>query len=351
MVFQPKHKKAIRKAVLIAALPGLIIVLVLAASIPVSVMVRPGDLPVVDIPDVLVITNANIVDVRSGTILPDRQILISRGKVTHIAEALPGNPAPTIDIKGAYVAPGLMDMHVHVHDRKDMVTNLAYGVTAVRNLRGFPAHLRWRQELNDHDWLGATLFVSSPVLDGPKHAHLLQQVVNSPDHARRLVNHYQQSGYDLIKVYGYLAPDVYEAIMDEATNIGMPIAKHGPYSPTEAPFKWLEAAQSLEHVEDVFQGPLNYQFDTGLLDDYVRKIKTFRPYITPTLATFDHLTQLSVDKQAFVERIQLQQLNPFIKWLHGVVTVERLLAGVLFVLAFLYTWAELAVGVFTNLGS
>lgn len=167
------------------------------------------------------------------------------------------------------------------------------------------------------------MFVSSPVLDGPKYAHALQQVVNSPEHARLLVNQYQHSGYDLIKVYGYLAPDVYEAIMDEARNIGMPIAKHGPYSPTEEPFKWLDTVQSLEHVEDIFQGPLNFQFDSERLDDYIQNIKTIRPYITPTLATFDHLTQLSIHKQAFVEQIPLQQLNPFFKWLYGMESVER----------------------------
>ncbi len=323
MVFSSKLKKGVRRVVVLTGLLGFFVVLILAASIPVSVTAQPGNLPDVDVPDVLVIANANVVDVRAGTILFGRHILVEQGKVSRISEEHPGFGLPTVDIKGAFVAPGLVDMHVHVHDRKDLVTNLAYGVTAVRNLRGFPAHLRWRSEIDDREWLGATMFVSSPVLDGPKYAHALQQVVNSPEHARLLVNQYQHSGYDLIKVYGYLAPDVYEAIMAEARNIGMPIAKHGPYSPTEEPFKWLDAVQSLEHVEDIFQGPLNFQFDTERLDDYIQNIKTFRPYITPTLATFDHLTQLSIHKQAFVEQIPLQQLNPFFKWLYGMATVER----------------------------
>lgn len=323
MIFQSESRKGIRRAALITVMLVLFMFLLLAASIPASVMVKPASLPTVEVPEALLITNANVVDVRAGTILPGRHILVEQGKVSRISEDHPGGGVPEIDINGAFVAPGLVDMHVHVHDRKDLVTNLAYGVTAVRNLRGFPAHLRWRQELRDHDWLGATLFVSSPVLDGPKYAHALQQVVNNPDHARFLVNHYQQSGYDLLKVYGYLAPDVYEAVMDQASLIGMPVAKHGPYSPTEEPFKWLETVQSLEHVEDILQGPLNRQFDTDALRDYVEEIRKIRPYITPTLATFDHLTQLSTDKQAFVDRIPLQQLNPFFKWLYGMASVER----------------------------
>lgn len=323
MVSQSESGKGIRKAAFLTVMLVLFMLLLLVASTPVSRIVKPGNLPNVDVPEVLLLANANVVDVRAGTILPRRHILIEQGKVSRISENHPGDGLTEIDINGAFVAPGLVDMHVHVHDRKDLVTNLAYGVTAVRNLRGFPAHLRWRQELRDQDWLGATLFVSSPVLDGPKYAHALQQVVDSPDHARLLVNRYQQSGYDLLKVYGYLAPDVYEAVMDEAAHIGMPVAKHGPYSPTEEPFKWLETVQSLEHVEDIFQGPLNHQFDTDALKDYVEKIRLIRPYITPTLATFDHLTQLSTDKQAFVERIPLQQLNPFFKWLYGMASVER----------------------------
>lgn len=202
MVSQSESGKGIRKAAFLTVMLVLFMLLFLVASIPVSRIVKPANLPNVDVPEVLLIANANVVDVRAGTILPRRHILVEQGKVSRVSENHPGDGLTAIDINGAFVAPGLVDMHVHVHDRKDLVTNLAYGVTAVRNLRGFPAHLRWRQELRDQDWLGATLFVSSPVLDGPKYAHALQQVVDSPDHARLLVNRYQQSGYDLLKVYG-----------------------------------------------------------------------------------------------------------------------------------------------------
>ena len=148
MLIKPKLKRTIRRIVVVTGLFSLLMFLVLVVSIPVSIVAKPGDLPVVDVPDVLVIANANVVDVRTGTILPGRQILVEQGRVSHISEGFSGGSLPTIDINGAFVAPGLIDMHVHVHDRKDMVTNLAYGVTAVRNLRGSPAHLRWRKEIN-----------------------------------------------------------------------------------------------------------------------------------------------------------------------------------------------------------
>ncbi len=315
--------RKIRSLISMVALFMLLVLMLIVASIPVSIFNRPNDLPKVKTPEAVTLINANIVDVRTGQVLPHRQIYIERGRITKISEVAIGDGVPAIDIQGAYVSPGLIDMHVHIHDRKDMVTNLAYGVTSVRNLRGFPAHLRWREELNTQQWLGASLFVSSPVLDGPKYAHALQQVVSNADHGRWLVNHYQQLGYDLIKVYGYLEPDAYSAIMSEAVSIGIPVAKHGPDSPTKDPYLWLDSVQSLEHVEDIFQGPLEFQFDEQLLTKYIQDIKPIQPYITPTLATFAHLTSLSTNKQSFVETIQLQQMNPFFKSLYGMASVER----------------------------
>jgi imidazolonepropionase-like amidohydrolase len=285
----------------------------------------PSNLPTTKGPNSWIIDNVNIIDVETGSVLANKALELQNGKIARIAAqgAFSETELQRIDAKGAYLVPGLVDMHVHVYDRRELTTNLAYGVTSVRNLRGFPSHLRWRKELNEGDWLGARLYTASPVLSGRDHAHALQQIVETPEHARELVRRYQNDGYDMIKAYGFLKPEVFTAIVDEANALGMPIAKHAPHGPNSVELSALSGMQSLEHVEDVFQGPLGHEFNEDKLNTYLTELSNLNTFVTPTLATFDHLTQLSLGKEEFVSSLNLHHINPFIKELLGNTSVQR----------------------------
>ena len=302
---------------------GLLALLLL--SIPISVFERPGDLLSVDTSSPLILDNVNVVDVRTGQVFEHRQIQISGGLIESIQSAgtSSGPEFERIDLEGAYIVPGLFDMHVHIHDRKYLALNLAYGITSVRNMRGLPMHLRWKAELEQGLWLGSKLYTSSPVLDGEKYAHALQQVVTSPEEARKLVRTYQTAGYDLIKAYGYLDKAVFEAIVDEANTLGIPVTKHGPNPVAGATIESNRGLQSLEHVEDIFQGPLNYEFDRDVLVDWIAELKAIDPVVTPTLATFDHLTLLSEQKDAFIDDLPLDTLNPLYRTINREFEVLR----------------------------
>lgn len=294
----------------------------------------PKGLPVVDSASALAIDNVSIVDVRSLGITPERQLRLRNGRIEAILPAGSTIPPEYQRIEGndAYVTPGLMDMHTHIYDRKDLVITLAHGVTTVRNLRGMPMHLRWRQELEDQQWLGARMLTSSPVFDRPEFADALQQAVHSPDQARDLVRHFKTKGYDSLKLYNDLDPAVLDAILDEAAQRAIPVVKHGPYaavSDTLSALKLekLNGIQSVEHVEDIFQTVLNFKFEVEKLDAYLRQLANTDVYLTPTLATFDHLTQLSVHKDAFVNQLPLDQLNPFFRALNEHFVIERWLTA------------------------
>ncbi|AFU98350.1 amidohydrolase family protein [Simiduia agarivorans] len=277
----------------------------------------PDDLPAVAPAADYVIDKVHIVDVAAGRLVRDQQLLIRQGRIAAIAPAGTPHGADIArrDGQGAFVLPGLTDMHVHVYDRKELVLNLTYGVTRVRNLRGMPMHLRWRQELQQGRWLGASLVTASPALDGPDYAHALQEVITTPAQARARVERYQREGWDLIKAYGYLAPDVLAALVARAAELGLPVAKHAPHN-GEGDLSPLQGLQSLEHVEDIFQGPLNYTFDDARLANFIGTLRQVDSYVTPTLATFNHLTLLSEHKQAFVAGLPTRFLNPFFTWLN-----------------------------------
>ncbi|MCB1718457.1 MAG: amidohydrolase family protein, partial [Candidatus Competibacteraceae bacterium] len=81
------------------------------------------------------------------------------------------------------------------------------------------------------------------------------------------------------------------------------------------------------HVEDIFQGPLNYEFDRELLVGWITDLKAIDPVVTPTLATFDHLTLLSEQKDAFIADLPLETLNPLYRTINREFEVSRWLAA------------------------
>lgn len=85
----------------------------------------------------------------SDTLLRNQMILIKEGEISDISQNIPESDWKVIDGDGAYILPGLIDMHVHVWDEYELGVYLANGVTAVRNLWGQPMHLRMKQAINE----------------------------------------------------------------------------------------------------------------------------------------------------------------------------------------------------------
>ena len=313
------------KTLLIALITLLLcIIMVISISIFLLDYQKPAGLPSVDYKGSLVLNDVNIVNVNDGQIIKNQQLVIKDGLIVDIKQAgsKVTNAAKVIDGAGMYVSPGLFDMHVHVYDRKHLTLNLAYGVTSVRNMNGKKMHLRWRDELDDEQWLGSNLHVSSPILAG-KGTHALNQEVLSVEQARVEVQQANMHGYDFIKVYGYHSAEIFEGIIDEANKIGIAVAKHGPHPAKGSNWSYIKGLQSLEHVEDIFQGPLNYQFDQETMQAVAINIKQSGVPVVPTLETFDHLTQLSNGKQTFIDSLAIEYLNPLYFDIESHFTVSR----------------------------
>jgi imidazolonepropionase-like amidohydrolase len=273
--------------------------------------IQPSGLHQVQTNHQYVLDNVHLVMVEQQTIQKDQQLAIRNGIIENITNA--GSPTPQgyeyRDGNNAFVTPGLFDMHVHHLERKALALSLAYGVTSVRMMRGYRMHLLWRDELKQGEWLGSNLYLSSPVFASPN-THALNQPVISPEHAAELVEKVHATGFDVIKLYGYQDAAQFEAIIEQANRLGIAVAKHAPHPAEGSKWQYLQGLQSLEHVEDIYQGPLNYQFDQEALKQAVAKIKQTGVPVTPTLAVFDHLTNLSNGKQDYINSLDLEYLNP-----------------------------------------
>ena len=306
--------------------------LLLFACISLAKLGPPSSLPKPNKQN-LVIDSVNIIDVTDGSILNEQQIVITNGVIQSIQAS--GSVVPEgfqrIETNGAFVVPGLIDMHTHIYDRQDLINSLVYGVTTVRNMRGFPVHVRWRNELNADQWLGAEIVTSSPILDNAN-ADIFQHALKSKAHARVSVTAFHQAGYDFIKVYDSLPPEILETILTEASKLDLPIAKHGPYGSPQIQdkplsLKSLTGLQSVEHVEEIFQTVLNFNDDERKLNDYLSRLKDSQIPLTPTLATFDHLTKISEGKNNFIASIESQRISPFFKFLIEQTSINRWLTA------------------------
>jgi hypothetical protein len=171
-------KNALKKLAKYVAVLMFIVVIVLAASIPAARLERPSDLQPANNGQPLAIDNVNLVTMVGEQLLVDRQLLIRNGIIERIekAGAAVSDDYRRIDARGAYLMPGLFDMHVHAMDRKNLVLSLAYGVTSVRNMGGYPMHLRWKRELAEGQWLGSNLFSATPTMNGKKNANPLGEL-------------------------------------------------------------------------------------------------------------------------------------------------------------------------------
>jgi imidazolonepropionase-like amidohydrolase len=266
-------------------------------------------------PDVpLYIDNVHIVDVSTGDVVKHRQLKIRNGKIIDIKSAqTPITDKNHIlhDGKGQYVTPGLVDMHVHTYDPATFTIALSHGVTHLRIMNGVADHLNWRKELAEGSRIGSTVTVSSPIISSFKNAHM-HYSAHTPAEATAAVVKAKQQGYDLIKAYGNLSAPVLNALLSEAKKQTIPVAKHGPHPADGMAWNALADVQSLEHVEDIYQGPLDYTQDQQKLDETIATLKALQVPITPTLNIFWQLTQISEHKQAYIDELPEGYISPII---------------------------------------
>jgi imidazolonepropionase-like amidohydrolase len=161
-----------------------------------------------------------------------------------------------IDGTGKYLMPGLADMHGHfAHAGPPKaypfetypLLLVAYGVTTVRNMSGYPEILSFRKRVESGEVLGPQIFTTGPVLEGnaavtadnpgSSSATALRRVstqvqmkfIDAGDAAAE-VEREKVEGYDAVKVYNLLTADAYAAIVQTAQKVGLPVYGHVPRS-------------------------------------------------------------------------------------------------------------------------
>jgi len=264
---------------------------------------------------ILIIDNVHIVDVRNNQILTNKQVIIERGIIKDILSAgTQTNSLETkiINGKGGYLTPGLIDMHVHGYTKSAFELSLSHGVTHVRVMNGIPQQLEWRDEQTKGYWLASEMTISTPIIRADSQPLSWQATTSAQ--AEKLVKKAKEQGYDLIKAYGSLKQETLEALIKQAKALSIPVAKHGPHPADNKSWYALNGIQSLEHAEDIYQGPLNYKFDEERLTNSIQQLATLNVPITPTLNIFWQLTKICNEKENFLATLPTEYISPIITW-------------------------------------
>lgn len=179
-------------------------------------------------PSGTIFEHVNIVPMDTERVMRDQFVLVENGTIAAIGPRL-DVPAGATVIDGhgtAYLSPGLADMHVHSTTRRDMTVLLANGVTTVLNMGGATTGFvdQVVPRLNRGELPGPHVYLSLRVDGTPDYS---EWVIATPEQARAVVGIAKTNGYDFIKVYNNLAPDVFQAFIDEGRKESIPVVGHG----------------------------------------------------------------------------------------------------------------------------
>jgi imidazolonepropionase-like amidohydrolase len=165
--------------------------------------------PVVAPQEPIALVNANVVDVRSGTIQRNTVVVLRGGRIDTVGAAAPPAGVRAIDLRGRYVVPGLIDAHVHIGSTAQMRAAIESGVTTVRSAGashfvdvGLRELVR-RGAIAGPDMIATGYHVRPGVaqeffLDFPDHGDLMAGTAGA-DALRRMVRANLSRGVDWIK--------------------------------------------------------------------------------------------------------------------------------------------------------
>ncbi|MBM7121868.1 amidohydrolase family protein [Dyella kyungheensis] len=172
--------------------------------------------------------HVNVVPMDRERVLRDQTVIVEGDRIVAIGPhlAVPAN-ARMIDGHGtAYLSPGLADMHTHSETRNDLGVYVAQGVTTVLQMGGARSgFLDSTVPAANKGAIPAPHVYAAFLVDGtPDYNGFL---IKTPAEARAIVGLAKTNGYDFIKVYVGLAPDVFDALAEEGHRLGLPLVGHG----------------------------------------------------------------------------------------------------------------------------
>jgi imidazolonepropionase-like amidohydrolase len=199
----------------------------------------------------LAVTNATLIDGTGRGAVADAVVVIEGGRVTAAgprASVKIPKGARVLDAGGGYLMPGLWDMHAHFEQVEWGPVYLAAGVTTVRDVGNeFEFITAVRDAIRSGRGLGPRILLAG-VVDGRGPISLGVNVADTPEEGRAIVRRYHDAGFEQMKIYSSVKPDVLKAVAAEAHALGMTVTGHIPEGMNA--FQGVEAGMDqINHIQ------------------------------------------------------------------------------------------------------
>ena len=179
----------------------------------------------------LVITNATVIDPRSGDPLPERSIVVTGSRIAAVdaaSDARVPQGATVIDGTGRFVMPGLIDTHIHLgfgtdqQTRRSLDVLVAHGITSIRDAGTGGQEQRLlalKAAAERGDGLSPRIYVSGMIS--------VRSIARyKPENTAALARQMLAWGVDGLKIRDGLTFDDVQAVLREAQARGAPVFGH-----------------------------------------------------------------------------------------------------------------------------
>jgi imidazolonepropionase-like amidohydrolase len=208
----------------------------------------------------LVFTHANVFDSARAVSIPGTTVVLSGRE---IADVGPDGKVPipagarVVDASGKALLPGLVDMHVHLSG-DDGVLHIASGITSVRDMANDIDQVgRLKAKYASLELVGPRVMNAGFVDSRGPYQGPTKVFADTSEEAVAAIERYKSLGYEQIKVYSSLKPELFPGIAAEAHKRGLRVSGHVPAFMTAAQFI-EEGADEIQHINFIV---LNFFFD------------------------------------------------------------------------------------------
>ena len=184
----------------------------------------------------LIIQQVSIIDIKTGDI-QEATVSVKDGfiqKIVNDPDKL-NRALETVDGRGMFLLPGLIDVHVHLAANQDQVADLGVflknGVTSVRDM-GSNSNLIFKlaRGVSDGTLFGPDIYPVGETLNGEQFAGF-HRAVSTCEEATLAIEEMKTLGAIQIKVHNALSPKIFKSIIETATVNDLDVVGHIPAGP------------------------------------------------------------------------------------------------------------------------
>jgi imidazolonepropionase-like amidohydrolase len=243
------------------------------------------------------IVGGRLIDGTGRPAIENAVVILKDGKIAAAGPAA-STPVPegaqVADAHGKSVLPGLWEMHAHFEQVEWGPIYLATGVTTARdvgNERDFIVAAR--DAIAGGQGVGPRL-VMAGIVDGSGPFALGVIRVDTAEQAREQVQKYKAAGFQQIKIYSSVKPDILKVVCAEAHRLGMTVTGHIPFgmNAIQGIEDGMDQINHVEYLTSVMVDPKSQTIDPDSpnVKKVIKLLLEHHVVVDPTLALMEIVT-------------------------------------------------------------